>query len=132
MNCMRRQVTLELPDDVLDRAERLATLARRDVREVLAEAVALVLPPLDVVLGDSRPVSELSDDEVLKLTELRLAPAQDRRLSQLLDKQQAGTLTEQERMDLLSLMQIYEANLLRQAEALAEAVRRGLRGPLSP
>jgi hypothetical protein len=69
---------------------------------------------------------------VLKLTELRLAPAQDRRLSQLLDKQQAGTLTEQERTELLSLMQIYEANLLRQAEALTEAVRRGLRGPLSP
>jgi predicted transcriptional regulator len=36
---MRRQVTLELPDDVLNRAERLATLTRRDVREVLAEAV---------------------------------------------------------------------------------------------
>jgi hypothetical protein len=132
MNTMSQQVTLELPDDVLNRAERLATLARRDVREVLAEAVAVVLPPLDVVLGESRPVSELSDDEVLKLTELRLAPAQDRRLSQLLDKQQAGTLTEQERTELLSLMQIYEANLLRQAEALTEAVRRGLRGPLSP
>jgi len=29
-------------------------------------------------------------------------------------------------------MQIYEANLLRQAEALVEAVRRGLREPLSP
>jgi hypothetical protein len=129
---MSRQVTLDLPDDVLNRAERLATLARRDVREVLAEVVALVLPPLDVVLGESRPVSELSDDEVLKLTELRLAPAQDRRLSQLLDKQQAGTLTEQERTELLSLMQLYEANLLRQAEALAEALRRGLREPLSP
>jgi hypothetical protein len=129
---MSRQVTLGLPDDVLNRAERLATLARRDVKEVLAEAVELVLPPLDVVLRESRPVSELSDDEVLKLTELRLAPAQDRRLSQFLDKQQAGTLTEQERTELLSLMQIYEANLLRQAEALAEAVRRGLRQPLSP
>jgi len=129
---MSRQVTLELPDDVLSRAERLATLARRDVKEVLAEAVALVLPPLDVVLGESRLISELSDDEVLKLTELRLSPAQDRRLSQLLDKQQAGTLIEQERVELLSLMQIYEANLLRQAEALAEAVRRGLREPLSP
>ncbi len=37
---MSRQVTLELPDDVLSRAERLAALARRDVREVLAGAVA--------------------------------------------------------------------------------------------
>jgi len=129
---MSQQVTLVLPDEVLHRAEQLATLARRDVREILAEAVTVVLPPLDVVLGESCSVSELSNGEVLKLTELRLAPVQDRRLSQLLDAQQAGTLTEQERTELLTLIQIYEANLLRQAEALAEAVRRGLREPLSP
>jgi hypothetical protein len=84
------------------------------------------------VLGESCSVSELSNGEVLKLAELRLAPAQDRRLSQLLDAQQAGTLLEQERTELLTLIQIYEVNLLRQAEALAEAVRRGLREPLSP
>jgi hypothetical protein len=33
---------------------------------------------------------------------------------------------------LLALMQVSEARLLRQAEALAEAVHRGLREPLSP
>jgi hypothetical protein len=129
---MSRQVTLELPDEVLSRAERLATLARRDVTEVLADAVSVAIPPLDVAWGESRPVSELSDAEVMKRTDLRLEPSQDRRLSELLDKQQAGTLTEQERSELLALMQVYEANLLRQAEALAEAVRRGLREPLSP
>jgi hypothetical protein len=43
LNTMSRQVTLELPDEVLNRAERLATLARRDVREVLAEEVAVVV-----------------------------------------------------------------------------------------
>jgi predicted transcriptional regulator len=129
---MSQQVTLELPDEVLHRAERLATLVHRDVREILAEAVTVVLPPIDVVLEESCSVSELSNGELLKLAELRLAPAQDRRLSQLLDAQQAGTLLEQERTELLTLIQIYEVNLLRQAEALAEAVRRGLREPLSP
>jgi hypothetical protein len=63
------------------------------VTEVLAEAVSAVLPPLDGVLEERRPVSELSDDEVLRLADLRLPPPQDRRLSQLLDSQQAGTLT---------------------------------------
>jgi hypothetical protein len=53
-------------------------------------------------------------------------------LSELLDKQQAETLTEQGRTELFSLRQVYEANLLRQAEALSEAARRGLREPLSP
>jgi len=129
---MNRQITLELPNEVLNRVERLATLARRDVKAVLADAVALALPPLDVVFGESPPVSVMSDDKVLRLADLRLAPAQDRRLSHLLDQQQTGTLTEPERSELLALMQVYEVNLLRQAEALAEAVRRGLREPLSP
>ncbi|MBM4047748.1 MAG: hypothetical protein FJ279_21800 [Planctomycetes bacterium] len=129
---MTREVTLELPDEVVSRAERLASLARRRVKEVLADAVSAVLPPLDVVLGERRPVEEMSDDEVLRLTNLRLKPAQDQGLSLLLDKQQAGALGESERAELLALMQVYEANLLRQAEALAEAVRRRLREPLSP
>ena len=123
---MSRQITLELPDEVLNRAERLATLSHRDVKEVLAEVVTTVLPPLVIVLGENLSVSELSDDKLLKLTKLKLKPAQDQKLSRLLDKQQSGTLDKQEQIELLKLMQIYETSLLRQAEALAEAVRRRL------
>ncbi|MBI4552734.1 MAG: hypothetical protein HY710_10765 [Candidatus Latescibacteria bacterium] len=129
---MSQQITLDLPDEVLTRAKRLATLARREVAEILAEAVSVALPPLDVVIGESPSVSDLPDEEVLKLADLQLDPEQDHRLSQLLDKQQAGQLTEQERTELLALMQVYEAKLLCQAEALVEAVRRGLREQLSP
>ncbi len=128
---MSRCITLELPDEVLSRAERLAALARRDVAEVLAAAVTAALPSLALSIEESRPVSELPDDGGLQRAELRLAPAVDHRLSELLDRQQAGTLTAPEQPELLALMQGYEANLVRQAEALAEAVRRGLREPLS-
>jgi hypothetical protein len=128
---MGRQVTLVLPDEVLSRAERLADLAHRDVTEVLAEALSAMLPPLDAVAEGSRPMSELPDDDVRMLADLRLSAVQDQRLSQLLDAQQAGTLSDPERIEMLSLMQLYEANWLRQAEALAEAVRRGLREPLA-
>jgi hypothetical protein len=129
---MGRRITLEVSDDLLNRAEQLAVLSQRDVSEVLAQALSAALPPLDVVLGESRPVSELSDEEVLRQSKLRLTPAQDDRLSELLDDQQSGTLTEPQQTALLALMQVYAANWLRQAEALAEAVRRGLREPLSP
>jgi hypothetical protein len=129
---MSRRITLELPDEILNRAERLASLAHRDVADVLAAAVTAALPSLDSVLEEGRPVAELPDDEVLKRTELRLAPALDHRLSDLLDRQQAGTLANPEQTELRALIQVYETNLMRQAEALAEAVRRGLRAPLSP
>ena len=58
--------------------------------------------------------------------------AQGGRLTELLEKQRESLLTESERPELLALMQIYDQLWVRQSEALAEAVRRGLRPPLEP
>jgi hypothetical protein len=52
-------------------------------------------------------------------------------LSELLDRQQASLLLENERAKLQTLMQIYQEGLLRKATALSEAVKRGLIEPLS-
>jgi hypothetical protein len=60
-----------------------------------------------------------------------MEPEQDARLSDLLDRQQSGILTETERKELQTLMQIYQEGLLRKATALSEAVKRGLMEPLS-
>src|SRR5690348_13579864 len=113
---MSRRVTLELPDEVLNRAERLAALAHRDVTELLVEAVSAILPPTDVLPDKSPSTAELSDAEVLKQADLRLPPRQERRLSHLLDRQQAEALTSPERRELLALVQVYEACWLQQAE----------------
>ena len=121
-----------LPDEVYRRAARLAQLASRDVADLLAEAITLSLPPLTLPPASVRTVSELSDEEVLALTALQMAPERDRRLSTLLHKQQAGELSDPERSELLALMQLYQEGLLRKAQALHEAVRRGLCAPLEP
>ena len=78
-----------------------------------------------------KPVAELSDKVILKLAQLQLSPAQNRRLSRLLNRQQAGKLTSAERGELLTLMQVYRSGLMRKAQALREAVRRGLHEPLT-
>ena len=74
----------------------------------------------------------LSDTEVLALVQGQMAPKQGYRLDQLLAKQGEETLTSQEQAELLALMQVYQQFWVRQSEALAEAVRRGLRTPLIP
>ena len=61
-----------------------------------------------------------------------MEPEADYRLSALLDQQQARELTDLERAELAVLMREYEINLLRRSQAMAEAVRRGLRPRLSP
>jgi hypothetical protein len=74
-------------------------------------------------------VSELSDAAVLALADSTMAPDEDLRLSELLERQQTEQLTEIERVELARLVQIYQEGLLLKAEGLAEAVRRGLRPP---
>lgn len=127
-----KTVTLTLRDDVYRRAVQFAQMANLRVNDVLSDVIELSLLPPNPQPSAVKPVSELSDKEVLKLTELQMPPAQDRRLSRLLDRQQAGKLKAEERVELLTLMQVYQDGLLRKAQALAEAVRRGLREPLTP
>jgi hypothetical protein len=118
------QVIVNLPEDTYRRARRLAQLTRRDVADVLADALDLSLP----ALSDSplTVVAQMTDDQVLSLAASRLSEEEDQRLSQLLDSQQAATLTEAERAELARLMQHYQERLLLKAEALAEGVKRGL------
>ena len=129
---MATQVVVTLQDEVYRRVERLAQLTSRDVAELLADTITLSLPALDASMESGQAVTALADEEVLALTALQMPPAQDRRLSTLLQRQQAQELSAAERTELLALMQSYQEGLLRKAQALREAVRRGLRAPLEP
>lgn len=133
---MSVQLTLTLPSEFVHRAQQWAARANCDVGEIVAMAAILSLPPLEVEApageDERHPLEELTDAQVLALTHLQMEPAQDSRLSILLERQQAALLSPSERAELDALMSRYEIGLLRKAEALAEAVRRGLREPLHP
>jgi predicted transcriptional regulator len=124
-------ITIDLPDDVYRRAERFARLANRDLPSVLADTLTQSLPPISVDIEALPSVADLSNEQVTALAQLEMEPFQDARLSELLDKQQAGILTAEEPQELNELMQIYREGLLRKATALAEAVKRGLMEPLN-
>jgi hypothetical protein len=106
-------------------------LTGQDIGDVLLDSIDLTLPSILEPLESERPITTLTDDEILALTELQLPSSTDERLSDLLYLQQAGTMTDSERSELNALMLVYKRGLLRKAQALAEAVRRGLREPLS-
>jgi hypothetical protein len=123
---MSTQITLNLPDNVYNQATRLAQLMNQDVSLVLAETIENALSPLGSSTSNLTPVEELSDEEVLKAAELRMDRAQGKRLGKLLDRQQSGKPNEEDRNELVALMQVYHENLVRKAQALREAVRREL------
>ncbi len=128
---MSTQITITLPDEVYQRAERFARLANRDAASVLADTIQLSIPPVSSDAAAFKSVSTLPDERVIALTQLQMEPEQNARLSNLLDRQQSGILTEEERSELQILMQIYQEGLLRKATALSEAVKRKLMEPLS-
>lgn len=76
-------------------------------------------------------LGQMPDEQVLALAELQLSDQEDERLSDLLESQQADTLTNIEQSELARLMQRYQEGLLLKAEVLAEGVRRGLIPPLA-
>jgi len=129
---MSTQVVLTLSDDLYAQAQHWAALTHREVPQLLTEALALVLIPIGTLPVAGPPVAALSDTEVLALAQVQMVSQQGHRLDQLLAKQGEETLTPQEQAELLALMQIYQQLWVRQSEALAEVVRRGLRTPLMP
>ena len=130
---MTDQITLTLPTEVLQRAEQLARCAGRPVDQLLAETIELSLRPLGTSSSPQENMSGWPDEQVLATADdPGIVSTEDRRLSELLHRQQAGILTEAERPELTSLMELYQTQLLRKAQALREAVRRGLRPPLQP
>lgn len=121
---MSTQVTLTVPDEIYERASYLAQQTRSDVAGILADMIEWSMP---ILHPQQEPVSSLSDEEVLALAELQMQPDQDKRLGELLHRQQAGTLSLRERPELAMLLQVCQEDTLRKAQAMQEVVRRGLR-----
>jgi hypothetical protein len=124
-------VTLNLPDEIYQRAERFARLANRDLASILTDTVVSSLPPLSDQIDSLQSVEELSDRAILDLANSRLSEVQDLRLSELLDKQREGEMVGDEPQELEALMQIYNEGWLRKTAGLVEAVKRGLMEPMT-
>jgi hypothetical protein len=123
---MAVQVMITLPDNVYQRAERLARLTGRKVADVVAGIVESSVSSENMPSITPTALGSLPDSEVLALVELQMDARQDRRMSDLLYQQQARDLTETENHELQALMRVYQEGLLRKAQAMHEAVRRGL------
>ena len=120
---MTETVTLQLPAQLAQQAKEIAALTHQRLEDVLLEWLNYAVAEL--------PVESLPDEQVLALCDLQMEPQQQETLSELLDRNREGQLTEAEVSQLDALMQIYRRGLVRKAKALKAAVSRGLRPALS-
>jgi hypothetical protein len=123
-------VTINLPDEVYQQADRFARLANRDLASIITDTFVSSLPPISGKIDTLQPVGQMSDPAVLELANSSMPESQDDRLSELLAKQREGELMLEEPQELESLMQIYNEGWLRKTAGLVEAVKRGLMEPL--
>jgi hypothetical protein len=120
---MTVKVTVELPEELANRARAVAARAQRPFEDLLIEWIdrAAAEPAVDA----------LPDHELLALCAGEMESAQQQELSQLLAAQRDGPLPATERDRLEVLMRSYRRGLVRKAQALQVAVQRGLRPPLA-
>jgi hypothetical protein len=123
-------ITINIPEELYQRAKRFAHLANRDIESVITDTMLSSLPPLGENIDALQSVETLSDEEILELANSQMEPDRDAQMSELLAKQRENELTELEAIDLATLMQAYQEGWLRKTTALAEAVKRGLMEPL--
>jgi hypothetical protein len=76
-------------------------------------------------------LEDLSDDEVVALSNLQMQPDEQDELSELLALNRENQLSNAQRQRLDQLMVVYRQGMIRKARALKVAVERGLIPPLA-
>ncbi|MBD1214873.1 MAG: hypothetical protein H9534_19565 [Dolichospermum circinale Clear-D4] len=127
-------ITINLPESLAASVERLGEATAREISDVLLDTLEIVLPTLDNLseMSINSSIPDISDEEVLELANLKMDVVQNQRLGELQAKGKNTDLTAGERYELLILMSLYQMGQLRKSEGLAEAVKRGIKTPLSP
>ena len=126
-------LNLELPEDIYERVRRTAKGMKQPLEQALVNIVKAATPSLEKVSLEFRAeleaMEDLSDADLWKLAESRLAPAKQRRLANLLHKIECGELTERERQALTGLRAAADRLLLHRSYAYLLLKYRGQRIP---
>lgn len=144
---MLHTVTLKIPDDAYKRLLREAKRTGSTPEELLTDWVTNVpflpaerinadkssLPSLEdlpsELIEDLNALERLTKEELRQVMLSQVPAAQQRRLSRLLHKNQAGTLKAREREELSTLQKEADRVMLRKAHAAVLLKRRGERVP---
>ena len=115
-------MTLELPDDLAARAKAFAAASHLRIEDAVVEWIGRAVA--------QTPVAAMSDSDILALCDSQLDSASQDELSQHLADLREGTLDASQRSRLDELMAAYRQGLVLKAQAMQEAVSRGLRPSL--
>lgn len=129
-----RTVTVRLPETLYQQARETAAARSMSLEEVLAQSIALSLPPLE----DDLPIDlrqELSalmllgDDELWKVAGLEMEEDKQEKLDVLTEIREQRPLTPEEDLEFDTLMAEGDIIMVKKAEAYRLLTRRGFTIP---
>jgi len=102
------QITINLPENLVESAQRLGKATARDLSEILVDTLEVILPAFSKLSESDNhaEVSHLLDSEVMGLANLKMDAVQNQRLGELQAKGKNTGLTEAEGYELLVLILI--------------------------
>ena len=129
-----RTVTVQLPETLYRQAKETAAAKSLSVEEVLAQSIALSLPPLAEELPpylrlQLLSLMLLSDDELWSIARAEMEAGQQDRLETLTDSREARELTAEEALELEAIVVEGESLMVKKAEAYRLLTRRGFTIP---
>jgi hypothetical protein len=125
-------ISVQVPEPVFRRLERVAAVTHRSVADVLTTSVNLALPRISDLsddLADELAAMSMLSDEALWAAESAFSPAQQRQLEQLSHAGGLRTLSGIEAAELKQLVDLQDRSVLRRAQAFAILAHRGYNLP---
>jgi hypothetical protein len=127
-------ITLQLPEEIYTQLKLASETLKQPIEEVLVQSVKMGLPPpIDDLPPEYQPefaaMMRMSDGELWQIAQRVFPETKQRQLSNLLRKNQTGTLTEKEERKLDTLHREANQLMLRKAHAYALLKWRGHRVP---
>ena len=129
-----QRVTIELPEPVFRQLARIAEATQQSVEVLAAQSVVSNLPPS---VENAPPemqlellkIQNVTTEELLAIAHSKVEPSQHERHVELLEKNQEGLLTPEERQELTNLRVAADLLMLRKAYAWSVLRWRGHRIP---
>ena len=122
--------TISIPDSLYEKAQRLAKQTSQSVDDIICTRLegALDQPMLDLPSDERtelQAMSYLSTDALWTIAREQMQPALQHSMSQLMDKNSKGIITEDEFRDLSKLVERGQRLTLRKSQAMKLLLDRG-------
>lgn len=127
---MTQTITLELPDELIERAKKQAKQTKQPVENVLVQQLEVAFSdPLPILPSNEQAeldaLKYLSNDALWTIAREQMPRDQQNRMQVLMDGNTMGTLSEQEFAELESLVEQGHRVMLRKAKAAALLTENG-------